>query len=284
MAGYLFILPAAIFLFSFILYPLGRSLYLSLTDFNFIYSESPIWIGLENYISMFSEESARIALSNTAQFSSIFLPALLVLGLFIATLIDGSMLGSKLAQGLIFLPVAVPISVSGVMFLWLYNYQFGLLNWFLSLAGLGRFAAPWLSTPGTALNAMVVVKLWKDTGLAVLLFLAGLQAIPREIHDAAHIDGAGPLQSFFYVTLPNLKESLVLAGIWGLIESWKVFALPFVMTRGGPGSSTLTLYLFTYRTAFQFYNVGKASAMAFFVAFIIVFLSWLTTRLIGSGK
>jgi multiple sugar transport system permease protein len=137
----------------------------------------------------------------------------------------------------------------------------------------------WLSSPDTVLPAITIVSLWKYTGLAVVLFLAGIMAIPSELFEAARIDGANSFQLLFYITIPNLKESFSLVTIWGLIESWKVFALPFVMTKGGPGDAAQVLYLYIYQTAFRYFDIGKASAMAFFLALVILMLSILTIRL-----
>jgi ABC-type sugar transport system permease subunit len=282
--GYIFILPAAFFLLCFVLYPLVSSLSLSFSRYNFIYSQRPEWIGLKNYLFLFTNEDALTALLNTAKFMLFYVPALLVLGLLIASIINSTTLPSSVPQALIFIPVAIPLSICGIMFQWLYNYQFGLLNAGLTFIGFGRFTRPWLSEQGTALKAMAFVMLWKDLGLSTILFLAGLQSIPRDLYDAAEIDGAGRNLRFRYITLPNLRETFVLSAIWGFIQSWKVFALPYVMTRGGPGNSTLTLYLYTYRLAFEFYNMGTASAMAFFVALIIIGFSVLTMRLVGRSE
>ncbi|MDO9130716.1 MAG: sugar ABC transporter permease, partial [Anaerolineales bacterium] len=152
-------------------------------------------------------------------------------------------------------------------------------NFLLDKVGLGYMGRAWLNSPETALPAIAIVNLWKYTGLSVVLFLAGLLAIPSELYEAARIDGANAFQLLIYITIPNLKETYTLVTVWGLIESWKVFALPFVMTRGGPGDSTQVLYLYIYQTAFKYYDVGKAAAMAFFLALIILLLSLLTIRL-----
>jgi ABC-type sugar transport system permease subunit len=278
LAGYLLILPAVILFVGFLGYPLLSSLYLSLTKYNFVYSKAPAWIGLNNYAQMFSDAGFRVALVHTGQFTLMFLPTLLVLGLGIASLINARAAGGAVLQGVIFLPVVVPLSIAGVMFIWMYSDSFGLVNFILSRVGLGGLGRAWLNTSETALPAIAVVDLWKYTGLAVVLFLGGLSAIPAELYEAARIDGANAFQLLTYITLPNLKETFVLATIWGLIESWKVFALPFVMTKGGPGDATQVLYLYIYQTAFNYYEVGKAAAMAFFLAFIILLLSVLTMR------
>jgi multiple sugar transport system permease protein len=278
-AGYLFILPALILFVGFLGYPLLHSLYLSLTKYNFVYSKAPTWVGLNNYVQMFGDPGFQVALLHTGQFTLMFLPALLLLGLGIASLIQARAVGGAVLQGVIFLPVVVPLSIAGVMFIWLYSDSFGLVNFLLSRVGLGSMGRAWLNTPETALPAIALVNLWKYTGLSVVLFLAGLAAIPSELYEAARIDGANSFQLLTRITIPNLKETFVLVTIWGLIEAWKVFALPFVMTKGGPGDATQVLYLYIYQTAFKYFEVGKASAMAFFLAFIIIVFSLLTIRL-----
>jgi len=278
-AAYLFILPALVLYVGFLGYPLVRSFYLSLTKYNFIYSAVPAWIGFGNYVQMFHDSAFLVSLLHTGEFTLMFLPALLVLGLGIASLIQSRAIGGRFFQGVIFLPVVVPLSIAGVMFMWLYSNDFGLVNFTLSLVGLGHLARAWLNSTDTALPAIALVNLWKYTGLSAVLFLAGLLAIPGELYEAARIDGAGGFQLLTHITIPNLRETFVLVTIWGLIESWKVFALPFVMTRGGPGDATQVLYLFIYQTAFKYFEVGKAAAMAFFLALIILLFSLLTIRL-----
>ena len=280
LAGQLLIVPALILFVGFLGYPLLQSLYLSLTKYNFVYSQKPTFVGLSNYVQMFRDPNFLVALLHTGQFTLMFLPALLVLGLGIATLIHAHAFGGRVMQGVIFLPVVVPLSIAGIMFIWLYSNDFGLVNFFLRQIGLGHLARAWLNSPGTALPAMALVNLWKYSGLAAVLFLAGLMAIPGELYEAARIDGAGGLQLLFNITIPNLKETFVLVTIWGLIESWKVFALPFVMTRGGPGDATQVVYLYIYQTAFKYFELGKGAAMAFFLAFIILVFSVLTLRLV----
>lgn len=282
--GYLFVLPAVILFGGFLAYPLLDSFYMSLTRYNFIYSRSPVWVGLGNYLQMFVDPSFRVALANTGGFTLMFLPLLLVLGLGIAQLIQAKALGGRIFQGIIFLPVVVPLSIAGVMFIWLYSRDFGLLNFLLAKVGLGVLSRNWLNTPETALPAIATVNLWKYTGLSVVLFLAGLLAIPNELYEAARMDGANSFHLLRYITIPNLKDTFVLVTIWGLIESWKVFTLPFVMTRGGPGDATQVLYLYIYQTAFKYFEVGKAAAMAFFLALVILLLSMLAIRLSRSEQ
>lgn len=279
LAGYLLILPALVLFIGFLGYPLAYSFYLSLTKYNFVYSNTPTWIGLDNYIKMFSDPQFRVALLHTGQFTLMFLPTLIFLGLGIASLIHTHAIGGNIFQGVIFLPVVVPLSIAGVMFIWLYSGNFGLVNFLLDKVGLGYLGRAWLNSPDTALPAIAIVNLWKYTGLSVVLFLAGLLAIQSELFEAARIDGANAFQLLIYITIPNLKETFALVTVWGLIESWKVFALPYVMTRGGPGDSTQVLYLYIYQTAFKYYNVSKAAAMAFFLALIILLFSLLTIRL-----
>lgn len=279
LAGYLLILPALALFIGFLAYPLAYSFYLSLTKYNFVYSSTPTWIGLENYTKMFSDPQFRVALLHTGQFTLMFLPVLILLGLGIASMIHTHAIGGNILQGVIFLPVVVPLSIAGVMFIWLYSDNFGLLNFLLAKVGLGYLGRAWLNSPGTALPAIAIVNLWKYTGLSIVLFLAGLMSIPSELNEAARIDGANAFQLLIYITIPNLKETFALVTVWGLIESWKVFALPYVMTRGGPGDSTQVLYLYIYQTAFKYYDVGKAAAMAFFLALIILSFSLLAIRL-----
>ena len=278
--GYLLVLPAGLLMIIFVLYPLGHSFFLSFTEYSLIYSEKPVFVGLDNYFGIFSDEYALIAIKNTAFFMLLFLPMLILFGLIIALMVNEKVPGSNLAIGVVFLPIAIPLSIAGVMFLWLYDWQFGLVNFFLEKIGLGAFRRSWLVESEWVLPAMGVVKLWKNCGLSLIIFLAGMQSIPVTLYEAARMDGVSRWQSFFYITLPLLRESFILVLIWGTIESWKVFALPFVMTKGGPGTSSLTLYLFTYRESFEFYHMGRGSALAIFLALIIVSFSIVISKVL----
>ncbi len=278
--GYFFLMPGFLFIFIFMVYPLIHSFVLSFTNYNFAFDEKPIFCGFNNYIKMFSDSYFIDALRNTFTFSILFFPAMMILALVVALMLDKVGAASPVFRSMIFLPVVVPLSLTGIIFQWILNEQYGLLNFFLKdLLGLGSLAKNWLGDDTWAMVSIVGVSVWKYLGMVVVLYMAGLQAIPKELYEAAEVDGASGFKRIFYITLPNLKESYVVCGIWTIIQSVKVFEQPFIMTQGGPGTSTLVLYQYTYENAFKFLEMGYASAMAYIMGLIILVLSLVNLRL-----
>jgi multiple sugar transport system permease protein len=278
--GYFFVLPGFLFIFIYMIYPLLNSLYLSFTAYNFAFDDKPVFIGFGNYIKMFSDSYFIDALRNTMVFSVMFFPVIMIGSLIIALMLEQVKKGSGFFRTSIFLPVVIPLSLTGIIFQWILNEQYGLLNFFLKdVLGMGFLAKNWLADDSWAMVSIVAVSIWKYMGMLVVLYIAGLQAIPREWYEAAEVDGATGFKKILYITLPNLRESYVLCGIWAIIQSVKVFEQPFIMTQGGPGTSTLVLYQYTWENAFKFFDMGYASAIAYFMGIIILVLSLLNLKL-----
>jgi ABC-type sugar transport system permease subunit len=272
--GYAFMLPGFLFMAVYMAYPILRSLYLSFTRYNFGFDEQPVWAGFENYLKLFTDAFFLDALKNTAAFTFVFFPSVLVIALILAMLLDNGIKGSGIFRTCIFVPVVVPLSLTGIIFQWILNDNYGLLNWFLAdILHLGRFAKNWLGDPQWAMISIITVSLWKNIGMLVIMFMAGLQAISNEIIEAACVDGANVLQRTFRIILPNLKESYVICGIWAIIQAIKVFEQPFIMTGGGPGTATLVLYQYTWINAFKYFEMGYASSIAYFMGLVILGLS-----------
>lgn len=278
--GYFFLMPGFLFIFVFMIYPLFSSLYLSFCSYNFAFDTRPVFTGFQNYAKMLSDGYFLAAFANTMFFSVIFFTAVMILSLAIAIILDKRVPWSGFFRTSIFLPVVIPLSLTGIVFQWILHQNYGLLNFFLSdVLGLGFLTKNWLGDERWAMLSLVGVSLWKYMGMLVVLFLAGLQSIPRELYEAATVDGASELQKTFRITLPNLRESFVICGIWAIIQSIKVFEQPFIMTQGGPGTSTLVLYQYTWENAFKFYEMGYASAIAYVMGAIILILSLLNMKL-----
>lgn len=272
--GYAFMLPGFLFMAIYMGYPLIRSLYLSFTQYNFSFDDKPIFIGFQNYVKMFSDTYFMDALRNTGVFTLAFLPGVLILSLILAMLLDHGVKGSGIFRTCIFLPVVVPLSLTGIIFQWILNEQYGLLNWFLAdVIHLPGAAQNWLGDGTWAMVSIIIVSLWKNIGMLVIMFMAGLQAISNDIVEASRVDGANTVQRIFYITLPNLKESYVICGIWAIIQAVKVFEQPFIMTNGGPGTSTLVLYQYTWMNAFKYFEMGYASSIAYFMGAVILVMS-----------
>lgn len=274
LAGIGFALPGMIFVIVYMGYPLVRSLYLSFTQYNFAFDPKPVFVGFKNYIAMFSDRYFLAALKNTAVFSLAFFPSLMIISLVLALLLDKGVRGSGIYRTFIFMAMVVPLSLTGIIFQWIFNNQYGLLNSILTqILHLNSWAQNWLGDSKWAMFSIVVVSLWKNMGMLVILFMAGLAGIPNDIIESAKIDGASSLQTTFRIVLPNLKESYVICGLWAIIQSVKVFEQPFVMTNGGPGTATLVLYQYTWQNAFKTYEMGYASAIGYFIGFVILLLS-----------
>jgi ABC-type sugar transport system permease subunit len=278
--GYLFLLPAFVFVFLFMIFPVFRSLYLSFTEYNFVFDPKPVFNNFKNYRNVFSDPYFIDSFVNTVVYSLMFFPAIMLLALTIALLLNRDQRGTGFFRTTVFLPVVVPISLSGIMFQWILNDNYGLLNFFIrEVLSVRSFAQDWLADPRWALVSIVMVSLWKYLGIETILFLSGLQAIPKDLYEAARVDGANAWQSLVHITLPNLRETYVITGIWAIIASVKVFELPFIMTQGGPGTSTLVLYQHMWNSAFMFFDMGYASAIGFIMGIIILVLSFLNLRL-----
>jgi ABC-type sugar transport system permease subunit len=270
---WLFILPSLLIIGIFLLYPLTNSIYLSLTDYNYVYSDKPEFIGFENFKNFFSDSYFMVALKNTFYYTLVFFPLLILFSFLLALLLNSKIKGVGLFQSAILLPIVVPLSLAGVMFTWILTENFGILNHLLgNILRLPQLTHFWLGEKETALNSLVAVGLWKYVGFSVILFLCGLKSIPSDIYEAAKVDGANPFQRLIYITIPNLRGSFLLVGIWSIIQAIKVYDQVVVMTKGGPGNSTMVLYLYAWKNAFEYFDMGYAQAIALFtgaLAFII---------------
>lgn len=282
---YLFILPAVLFMFIFLIFPLATSFYLSFTKYNYAYSDHPKFIALGNYLHLLQDATFVVALRNTMYYFSIFFPGLISLSLSIAILLNQKIRGTTFFTPALLLPTVVPLTLAGVAFIWILSENFGIVNHILkNVLGMPFLTHSWLVERKTAMISLAVVGLWKYTGFAMILFLAGLQAIPETLYDAAKMDGANSVQIFSRITLPNLKESFILVGIWGIIQSVKVFEQAFVMTKGGPGRTTLVLYLYAWKTAFRFFEMGYAASIAYIIGIIILVLAFVNFALLKTER
>jgi multiple sugar transport system permease protein len=272
-SGYGFMLPGFLFVAIFMGYPLVDSLYLSFTKYNFATDFYPTFVGLQNYINLFRDTYFLDAFSNTMIFTVIFLPAVMVISLVLALLLDAKVKGSGIFRTCIFIAVIVPLSLTGIIFQWILNNQYGLFNTILRTIHMSWAAKDWLGNGTWAMVSIIVVTIWKNVGMMVIMFLAGLQAISTEIEEASMVDGANSFQRIIHITLPNLKESYIVTGLWAILSAVKVFEQPFIMTNGGPGTATLVLYQYTWINAFKYFNMGYASSIAYFMTIIILVLA-----------
>jgi ABC-type sugar transport system permease subunit len=281
-APYAFISPFFLLFTVFMLVPVGAGIYLSLTDWAGL--GDPEFVGLANYSRLLGDASFGAALGNTAFYTLFAIIVVLPVSLLIALALDAR--GLKLRDFfrlVYFMPVVLSPIIITLIFGLIFDGQYGLLNAVLeALFGFGGVS--WLTDPMWARIVVVVLVLWRWTGYLTIFFLAGLQAIPRELHEAAELDGAGVVRRFFSVTLPQLRPVTAFIAVTMLVNTAQIFEEPFLLTQGGPGEATLSVSMFVYRAGFQRQELGYAAA-AGVVMFVIVFvLGRIGTRAFGVGR
>lgn len=265
---YLFILP---FLLFFLLFRFGPSLAgLGIAFTNWQAVGTPKWVGLANFAAMGRDPRLGEAVRNTVGFVAITVPALTILSLALAMFLNRPLRGRAIGRVAVFMPYVIMSTVVGVLWTWILDKDFGLLNVYLSWFGIAKI--PWLVNESVAMYGIILTTVWWTVGYDMVLFLAGLQDIPNELYEAARIDGANALGIIRFVTLPLLAPTIFLVLLLTIINSFQVFDQVYVMTSGGPGTATLTLVQYIYTTSFQFQKFGYGSAVALllFVALIIV--------------
>ena len=250
-----YLLPGGLLLVVVTLFPLGHVLWLSLQRHSLLH-RPPRFVGLDNYLRLAGDERFWNALANTAYFAAVSVALELALGLAIALMIARVRRGRPLLYGVILLPWAVPTAVSARMWEWMYDAEIGVLNY---LAGTH---VNWLGSPAWALNAAIAMDVWKSTPFVVLLLLAGLQGIPRDVYRAAAVDGASGWSVLVRITLPLLAPVMLVALVFRTIDAFRVFDAIYVLTGGGPADSTETLSIYAYKVLFQGLEFGYGSALA----------------------
>lgn len=262
----LFIGPSLVALVLFLLGPLAMSLGVSFTNWNLL--SSPRFIGLSNYQELFRSSAVWQALGHTLFFIALYLPSVMVLGLGLALLLNRKLAGLSFYRAAFFMPVVASWVAVALLWKWLLNPAFGLVDYLLSLVGLPQ--PGWWADPSWSLPAIIVASVWKDIGFVMVLLLAGLQGIDGSFYEAAHIDGANAWKRFTRITLPLLSPSIFFVTVISLINSFQVFDQAWVMTGGGPGTSSTMFVQYIVLNAFSFSRMGYASALSW-VLFAIIF-------------
>ena len=281
-AGMLFAAPALLAIAVFFFLPTGAALLLGFTDFD-IYALADTgnlrWVGLANYTALVRDPAFHQALRNTVYFVAVGLPLSLALSFIAAVLLHERVTRCRaLFRTLLFLPVVTTIVAVAVVWRYLFQARDGALNHLLGALGVAPH--DWLGDPAWAMPAIILVALWKNFGFNMLIFLAALQSIPDELHEAAALDGAGPLARHRHVTLPLLVPTFRFVAVITLAGYFQLFAEPWVLTAGGPADSTLSVVLLMYREGFRWWNLGYATAIAVLLCAILVSA---TTLLTASG-
>ncbi|MBZ0270118.1 sugar ABC transporter permease [bacterium] len=262
--GWLFLTPALLLLGVFFLVPVLSGLGLSLTDFDAYAIGSPDlarFVGIDNYVQTLASDDFWAALRNTLYFAVLAGPLSILVSLLAALLVDAPVTRARAVfRVAYFVPVVTTLVAVAIVWRYLYHPRYGVLNFLLGLVGIDPIH--WLGDPHWAMPAIVILAAWKNFGYNMLIFVAGLQSIPKELYEVAAVDGAGRWKRFRHITVPGLAPIFLFVGITTMIGSFQVFAEPYVMTQGGPLGSTRTLLLHMYEEGFRWWRLGTASTIA----------------------
>ncbi|MDP4200453.1 MAG: sugar ABC transporter permease [Bacteroidota bacterium] len=272
--AYWYLAPILIGLMVFTIGPVIASLGLSLTHYEI--GLAPKLIGLANYQSLLSSQLFWQVAEQTFYYALLYVPVSIGVSLALASLIEKKTRGIALFRTIYFLPVVTSTVAAAIIWSWLYNGDVGLLNYLLSLLGIS--GPQWLRDPHWAMPAIALMSVWKNAGYNMMILLAGLAQVPSDYHEAARLDGAGAFRRFRTITLPLLSPVLFFVLIVTTIGAFQVFEQTYVMTNGGPGTSTLTLSYYIWQTAFEFFDLGRAAALGYLFFLIVLVFTFLQFR------
>ena len=274
--GFLFVLPIVVLVLALVAYPFCYAIYLSMTR-KFV-GMAPEFVGLENYIRLASDGFFQRAVWNSVIFTFGSVIFKLVLGMAMALVLTSKIRFRNLFTGILLIPWVAPTVVSALNFLWIYDGSLGVLNYVLvKVLGILPQGVGWLSEAGTAMAAVIFVNIWRGFPFFGISFLAGIKAIPGELYEAASVDGANAFQRFVHVTLPGLRNIVIIVMLLSTIWTFNDFAIVYILTKGGPGGATMVLPVFTYELAFGAQRLGDAIAVALYMlpplAIVIIVLA-----------
>ena len=271
----LFLSPTLVVVSVFIVFPILFSFYLSFQQWN-LFEAGHTFIGLENYVRMFSDPEFWLVFRNTIIYTIGTVPVNMGLSLTVAFLLNKKIAGKKFLRAAFFTPVIISSVAAAVIWRWVFDPNLGLANY--AIEGLGFTAVNWFNDPTAAMTALVAVGVWKTFGINMILFAAGLSGIPEHYYQAAEIDGAGPWAKFWRITVPLLSPTTLFILVLSIIGSFQVFDLVYVLTYGGPLGSTKVLVFYLYEHAFQLFNMGYASAVAYLLFALLFVLTLVQIR------
>lgn len=267
--GLAFLSPWLIGFAVFMALPIGLSLYLSFCNYPLL--QPPVFVGLRNYHAMLHDSVFWESLRNTGYYALLTLPAGMIIAIAAALLLNSRVRGIAIYRAIIFLPSLVPLVASSMVWLWLFNSRLGLIN--TCLRYLGILHPPgWLTSPKWAMPSLAIMSFW-GLGNTVVIYLAGLQDVPKELYEAAEIDGASPARQLWHVTLPGISPVIFFNLIMAIIGVVQNFTVPYVMTQGGPDRVTYLFTMYLYDNAFSFLHMGYASAMAWVELLMVLVLT-----------
>ncbi|MEC1662815.1 carbohydrate ABC transporter permease [Bacillus halotolerans] len=281
---YLFLLPALVFLL-FVYIPIFENVFLSLFQWS-SFSPEKTFIGLKNYVELFRDPVFYQALTNNVLYAVISILCQVFGGLILAAVLEDKLVRkwSPFFRTVFFLPVVISMTVIALLFDFIYNPETGLLNQLLQAIGLDQLTRAWLGEDSTAMLSVIFVSQWQSVGYIAMLYIVSIQKIPDELYEAARLDGAGKIQQFFHITIPQTKEMSFVAVVMTLTGAFTVFNEPYILTGGGPGNASEVLSTFLYKSAFTKDMMGYASAIATVVLIITLALSLMQMKFFKTGK
>ncbi|NLD16412.1 MAG: sugar ABC transporter permease [Tissierellia bacterium] len=275
---YVMILPAMIIFFLFFIIPIGYMIYLSFHDWNFVTPDMN-FIGLTNYTTLANDGRFQQVLSNTVAYTLGTVGLTIIIALFIALWLNKKGLIYSFAQSSIFSPHIISLVSVSMLWMWIMDDSYGLLNQILN--GLGMDSVNWLTDSKMVIISLIIVSVWKSVGYYTLIFIAGLQSIPEDIYEAAALDNTSKLRKLFKITIPMLSPTIFFVGITSIISSFKVFETINIMTQGGPANASNTLVYYIYEYGFKFFRIGHASAAGVILLIVISIFTFIYFRLMS---
>lgn len=270
-----FLSPTLVIFSTFILFPVFFSFYLSFHKWN-MFSSDQAFIGFENYRRLITDPEFWMVLKHTFVYTLGTVPLNMAIALLIALALNRRIAGKRFLRTAFFTPVIISPVAAALIWRWIYDPNFGLLNYFTGLVGLP--SVNWLNDPNAAMIALIIMGVWKTVGINMVLFSAGLQGIPDNYYEAADIDGAGRLAKFWHITVPMLSPTTFFIMIMSMISSFQVFDIVYVLTSGGPLGATKVIVFYMYEYAFKFFEMGYASAVAYIFFAILAVLTLLQVK------
>ena len=280
--SYLLLTPALLLFVALGLFPLAYSLGLSFWEYKLNVPEGRRFVGLDHYTHMFADQVFLDSLLKTAYYTFATVSLSVGVGLAVALILNRKFVGKSFFLLAMIVPWAIPKVVNGLMWKWIYDGNYGIFNWLLLKLGIISEYRYWFNESAfAAMTLVIIADVWKNVPFTAVLLLAALKAVPKELYEAAKCDGAGRFGQFAHVTLPGIRNTLMIVLMTETMWAFKAFDLIYSLTRGGPGNNTTITYFYVYQQSFDYLNLGYGAAMAYFVTFIIVLFALLYYKALG---
>ena len=274
--GYLLVLPAVVLILTLVAYPFVLAVYWSLTDK--VVGRPPHFVGLRNFIELFRSAIFLRTARNSFVYTFSAVSLKFILGMGMALVLNQKFRGRNLLRGLYLLPWIVPMAISGVAWIWMYDSVFGVINYIIKMARISDTGWPWLANSTLAIIAVIVANVWRGTPFFGISLLAGLQAIPAELYEAAEVDGAGRLSKFFNITMPQLRHIILIVTLFSTIWTFADFETVYVITRGGPANTTHLFATLSYQVGLVAGQLGKGTAISLFIFPVLLLMMYLELK------